>query len=104
MKNIIVVSLGAENLPRVVQILSSPYNGNIVLNAGPAQFGVDLSKTEMGVSAEVVLAEPFNGCTALSNRDLADHRIVVMQRGECMFIDKVSRRMSFSGSAIAWQC
>ena len=61
-----------------------------MLNAGPAQFGVDLSKTEMGVSAEVVLAEPFNGCTALSNRDLADHRIVVMERGECMFIDKVS--------------
>ncbi|XP_028407570.1 ER degradation-enhancing alpha-mannosidase-like protein 3 [Dendronephthya gigantea] len=79
----------AEYLPRVVQILSAPYNGNIVLNAGPAQFGIDLGKTGMGVSAEVILADPFKGCTELNNKVAVDHRIVVMERGECMFIDKV---------------
>ena len=73
-----------------MQILSAPYNGNIVLNAGPAQFGIDLGKRGMGVSAEVVLADPFNGCTELKNKEAADHRIVVMERGDCMFIDKVS--------------
>jgi mannosidase alpha-like ER degradation enhancer 3 len=79
-----------EYLPRVVQILSPPYDGNIVLNAGPAQFGIDLGKSGMGVSAEIVLADPFKGCTELTNKEAADHRIVVMERGDCMFIDKVS--------------
>ncbi|CAB3984728.1 ER degradation-enhancing alpha-mannosidase 3 [Paramuricea clavata] len=78
-----------EYLPRVVQILSPPYDGNIVLNAGPAQFGIDLGKSGMGVSAEIVLADPFKGCTELTNKEAADHRIVVMERGDCMFIDKV---------------
>ena len=73
-----------------MQILSPPYNGNIVLNAGPAQFGIDLGKSGMGVSAEVVLADPIKGCTELKNHDVADHRIVVMERGDCMFVDKVS--------------
>ena len=72
-----------------MQILSPPYNGNIVLNAGPAQFGIDLGKSGMGVSAEVVLADPIKGCTELKNHDLADHRIVIMERGDCMFVDKV---------------
>ena len=64
-----------------------------MLNAGPAQFGIDLGKSGMGVGAEVVLADPFKGCTELKNKEAADHRIVIMERGDCMFIDKVSGRM-----------
>lgn len=74
-----------------MQLLSPPYNGNIVVNAGPAQFGLNLSKMGMGVSADVILADPFTGCEDLKNEDAANRRIVVMQRGDCMFVDKVSR-------------
>ena len=78
-----------EYSPRVVQILSPPYDGNIVLKAGPAQFGIDLGKSGMGVGAEVILADPFKGCAELKNKDAAVQRIVIMERGDCMFIDKV---------------
>ena len=35
------------------------------------------------------IGEPFKGCSALTNADDLKHRIVVLERGECMFIDKV---------------
>ena len=41
------------------------------------------------ISAEVVISEPFKGCTSLSNAEELMHRIAVIERGECMFIDKV---------------
>lgn len=36
--------------PRVVQLMSAPYKGDVVLNACPAQFGLDLSRGDVGVS------------------------------------------------------
>lgn len=36
--------------PRAVQIVSHPFFGRVVLTAGPAQFGMDLSKSSSGVS------------------------------------------------------
>ncbi|KAK3739589.1 hypothetical protein QZH41_011212, partial [Actinostola sp. cb2023] len=85
--------------PRVVQLMSPPYNGSVLLNAGPAQFGLDLSKGNVGVGAEVVFADPFKGCTALKNKDNIKHRIVVVERGDCMFIDKV--RMAEAAGSVA---
>lgn len=35
--------------PRAVQIVSHPFFGRVVLTAGPAQFGTDLSKHKAGV-------------------------------------------------------
>lgn len=35
--------------PRAVQIVSHPFFGRVVLTAGPAQFGMDLSKHKSGV-------------------------------------------------------
>lgn len=37
--------------PRAVQIISHPFFGRVVLTAGPAQFGMDLSKNSFGVSS-----------------------------------------------------
>lgn len=37
--------------PRAIQIVSHPFFGRVVLTAGPAQFGTDLSKSSTGVSA-----------------------------------------------------
>lgn len=36
--------------PRAIQIVSHPFFGRVVLTAGPAQFGLDLSKSSTGVS------------------------------------------------------
>lgn len=37
-------------VPHVVQIISPPFLGRTVLTAGPAKFGMDLTKQEHGVS------------------------------------------------------
>lgn len=39
-----------EVVPHVVQLISPPFLGRTVLTAGPAKFGMDLSKQEHGVS------------------------------------------------------
>lgn len=41
------------------------------------------------ISAEISVGEPYKGCATLSNADDLKHRIAVLERGECMFIDKV---------------
>lgn len=77
-----------QESPRVVQLMSSPYNGTVVLDACPARFGLDLNRGDVGISAEISVGEPYKGCATLSNADDLKHRIAVLERGECMFIDK----------------
>ncbi|KAF4072634.1 hypothetical protein AMELA_G00265300 [Ameiurus melas] len=74
--------------PRAVQIISHPFFGRVVLTAGPAQFGLDLSKSNLGVRGFVTLAEPYSGCTDLSNAEFVAGRIALLQRGQCMFAEK----------------
>ncbi|XP_050973550.1 ER degradation-enhancing alpha-mannosidase-like protein 3 isoform X1 [Labeo rohita] len=74
--------------PRAVQIVSHPFFGRVVLTAGPAQFGMDLSKSSSGVRGYVTVAEPYNGCSELSNGEIVAGRIALLQRGQCMFAEK----------------
>ncbi|KAG1973583.1 ER degradation-enhancing alpha-mannosidase-like protein 3 isoform X2 [Pimephales promelas] len=74
--------------PRAVQIVSHPFFGRVVLTAGPAQFGMDLSKSSSGVRGFVTVAEPYNGCSELSNGEIVAGRIALLQRGQCMFAEK----------------
>ncbi|XP_048832588.1 ER degradation-enhancing alpha-mannosidase-like protein 3 isoform X2 [Brienomyrus brachyistius] len=74
--------------PRAVQIVSHPFFGRVVLTAGPAQFGMDLSKSSTGVRGFVAVAEPYSGCTELTNAALVEGRIALLQRGQCMFAEK----------------
>lgn len=41
-----------EVMPHVVQLISPPFLGRTVLTAGPAKFGLDLTKQEHGVSLQ----------------------------------------------------
>lgn len=41
------------------------------------------------MSAEVSMGKPFKACSPLSNGEELKHRIAVLERGDCMFIDKV---------------
>ncbi|KAI1891634.1 hypothetical protein AGOR_G00145800 [Albula goreensis] len=74
--------------PRAVQIISDPFFGRVVLTAGPAQFGMDLSKISIGVQGYLAIAEPYSGCTEQANADLLAGRIALLQRGQCMFAEK----------------
>lgn len=40
------------------------------------------------MSAEVSIGEPFKACSPLTNGEELKHRIAVLERGDCMFIDK----------------
>uniref|UniRef100_A0A8C3F351 alpha-1,2-Mannosidase n=1 Tax=Chrysemys picta bellii TaxID=8478 RepID=A0A8C3F351_CHRPI len=80
--------------PLAVQVLSPPFFGRTVLTAGPAQFGMDLTKQEHGV----VLSEPYQACAAISNRKEVQGKMALAQRGECMFATK-ARNLQEAGAS-----
>uniref|UniRef100_A0A669AZK2 alpha-1,2-Mannosidase n=1 Tax=Oreochromis niloticus TaxID=8128 RepID=A0A669AZK2_ORENI len=69
--------------PRAIQIVSHPFFGRVVLTAGPAQFGTDLSKSSTGVSGL-----PYSGCSEIANAEYIQGHIALLQRGQCMFAEK----------------
>ncbi|XP_060053810.1 ER degradation-enhancing alpha-mannosidase-like protein 3 isoform X5 [Erinaceus europaeus] len=73
--------------PRAVQIVSHPFFGRVVLTAGPAQFGPDLSKHKE-TRGFVVSSKPYNGCSELTNPEAVLGKIALVQRGQCMFAEK----------------
>lgn len=74
--------------PRAIQIVSHPFFGRVVLTAGPAQFGTDLSKSSTGVRGFVTVAEPYSGCSEIVNAEYIQGHIALLQRGQCMFAEK----------------
>jgi len=46
------------------------------------------------VQAEVAVAQPFRACEPLINAAELAHKIVIVERGDCMFVDKVSQLFS----------
>ncbi|EMP34450.1 ER degradation-enhancing alpha-mannosidase-like 3, partial [Chelonia mydas] len=74
--------------PRAVQIVSHPFFGRVVLTAGPAQFGMDLSKHSVGTRGFVATSKPYNGCSEITNPESVKEKIALMQRGQCMFAEK----------------
>ncbi|XP_041480869.1 ER degradation-enhancing alpha-mannosidase-like protein 3 [Lytechinus variegatus] len=84
----------AENHPRVVQIMSPNILKNMVLAAGPAQFGMDLNENFAAVG-ELVVADPFTACSGITNGHLMQGKIIIMSRGECMFVDKARNLQKF---------
>ncbi|OQR70911.1 ER degradation-enhancing alpha-mannosidase 3-like [Tropilaelaps mercedesae] len=59
-----------------------------VIPAGPAQFGPDLSDRNNQVSGEVVWAAPPKVCQGVANCEAMAGRIALLERGDCMFIEK----------------
>lgn len=58
----------------------------VTLSAGPSQFGPDM--TNKKISGKVVLANPSLACEEITTDSLKG-MIVIVDRGICMFIDKV---------------
>lgn len=63
------------------------------LLAGPAHFGRELRGPSSKVTGKVVYAEPSTACSELVNADKLVGKIVLMDRGDCMFVEKVSQRL-----------
>ncbi|XP_061657829.1 ER degradation-enhancing alpha-mannosidase-like protein 3 [Syngnathoides biaculeatus] len=77
-----------EVVPHVVQLISPPFLGRTVLTAGPAKFGMDLTKREHGVKGSIAKASPYTACGPLENPAELKGHIALALRGECMFAAK----------------
>lgn len=76
---------------------------NISLLGGPAQFGLDLATLEQPVSGDIVKAEPsLDACVLeeIANRADFAGKIVLAQRGGCMFIEKARNAQRLGAIAI----
>ena len=60
----------------------------VTLLAGPAHFGPELRGTNK-VTGKVVLANPLSACSDFLNEDKLRGNIVIINRGSCMFVEKV---------------
>uniref|UniRef100_A0A673Y8D1 alpha-1,2-Mannosidase n=1 Tax=Salmo trutta TaxID=8032 RepID=A0A673Y8D1_SALTR len=70
--------------PLLVQLISPPFLGRTVLTAGPAKFGMDLTKQEHGTS-------PYTACGPIENAEELSGHIALALRGDCMFAAKAHR-------------
>lgn len=86
-----------EVVPHIVQLISPPYLGRTVLTAGPAKFGMDLTKQEHGVKGSIVKAMPYKACEPLENVMEIKGHIALALRGDCMFAAK-ARQLQEAGA------
>ncbi|WAR30725.1 EDEM3-like protein [Mya arenaria] len=76
-----------QSEPMFIKIMSSPHD-NMVYRAGPAQFGYDLN-TRPGVRGKLAVGKPIKMCSSsIDNTAELKGKIVIIERGNCMFIDK----------------
>lgn len=66
----------------------------IVMRAGPSQFGNNLNNGEV-VKAPTTVINPFRGCGDIASPETIKGKIAIMERGDCMFIDKVRKVQKF---------
>ena len=86
-----------QHEPMFVRLLTEPYlSRKVVYRAGPAQFGYDLL-TKPAVSGELAMAHPIRACTQLQNAVSVKGKIVLVERGDCMFVEK-ARNLQRAGA------
>lgn len=70
----------------------------LIMQAGPSQFGKNL-KGDQKVTAHTIIVSPFRGCGELHAPSLIKGKIAIMERGECMFVDKVRKVQQYGAVA-----
>uniref|UniRef100_A0A673B954 alpha-1,2-Mannosidase n=1 Tax=Sphaeramia orbicularis TaxID=375764 RepID=A0A673B954_9TELE len=78
-----------EVIPHVVQLISPPFLGRTVLTAGPAKFGMDLTKQEISIGP--TSTSPYTACGPVENSAELKGHIALALRGDCMFAVKARR-------------
>lgn len=87
----------AEEQLRTVAFTSPKTGVRVQLAAGPAQFGPDLNTQGTSVSAAARKVQPYDACEwPLSDESVRTlkNKIGIVQRGDCMFIQKVACRVN----------
>ncbi|KAJ1525090.1 hypothetical protein ONE63_009932 [Megalurothrips usitatus] len=87
-----------ETMQQAVSFTDSS-NKQIVIPAGPAHFGRILRLPVDKVTAKVSVALPVRGCETLSWPETLNGRIVILERGDCMFVEKARRIQKAGGVA-----
>lgn len=77
----------SQHDPMFVRLLSEPFNGEVVYKAGPSQFGYNLSNNPP-VLGQLAVARPLKACGDVENGDEVVGKIAIIERGDCMFVDK----------------
>lgn len=88
-----------ESAPQAVSFAIKDGTGNkktITVQAGPSHFGVSL-KNNQKVKSQAMLAEPFRACTDLKFAEKMKGKIVIVERGDCMFVNK-ARQIQNAGA------
>ncbi|KAM9283595.1 ER degradation-enhancing alpha-mannosidase-like protein 3 isoform 2-T2 [Morus bassanus] len=87
--------------PRAVQIVSHPFFGRVVLTAGPAQFGMDLSKHKAGMTTREAVVTQL-----LSSKWPAMERIQMISQFPCSSSSTRKETLYWmqSGSMRLWRC
>lgn len=88
-----------EALSQAVSFLAKEPNGAehmITVEAGPSNFGVNL-KGDQTVKGKTFIVHPFNACTNVLEATAMKGKIAIVERGDCMFIDK-ARRIQRAGA------
>lgn len=71
-----------------------------LLLAGPSHFSKELTGNE-SIQRKVTLAEPFKLCSSLKiPQEKVKDRILIVQRGECTFIEKARKGQKAGAAAI----
>lgn len=96
-----VQSQQPDALPQSVSFMMRDSNGGdvervVTIRAGPSHFGPEL-KNDQTVKAPVIFAQPFRVCSELTNGEKVKGRIVIMERGDCMFVEK-ARKIQKAGA------
>ncbi|KAF5286726.1 hypothetical protein FQR65_LT12459 [Abscondita terminalis] len=68
----------------------------ITVQAGPSHFGVHM-RNDQKVTAQTILVHPFRACTDVKFSNQIKGKIAIMERGDCMFVDK-ARRIQNAGA------
>lgn len=85
--------LDSQHEPMYIRLVSDPFKGEVVYRAGPAQFGYDLSKNPP-IRGNLAVTRPFKACTDIENGNEIQGKIAIIERGDCMFVDKARNLQS----------
>lgn len=103
MKEIVELSKSqvASSIAELQAVFFKKESGGIeLLMAGPSHFSKELTGNE-SIQRKVAFAEPFRLCSALKTPiEKVKDRILVVERGDCTFIDKARKGQEAGAAAI----
>lgn len=77
-----------------------PNGGLEILMAGPSHFSKELTGSE-SIQRTAIFAEPFRMCSKLKTAaDQVDGRILIVERGDCTFVDKARKAQAAGAAAV----